>query len=228
MTKRLILLVFLTLNIKILFSQTGSISGFVFDQSNGESLSGANIYFENIPVGSVTNRSGYFVISDIPPGAYTLICSYIGYKDFKDDITLNDDESIKLAIQLEPALLETETVVVTADSERTALRLFRKDISKINISPMEIKNLPAVVESDLLRALQSLPGILPISDYSSEIYVRGGTSDQNLYLIDGADVYNPEHAFGLFSTFNTDAIKDIEVSKGGFSAEYGGRLSSVL
>ncbi len=228
MTKSLILLVFLTLNIKILFSQTGSISGFVFDQSNGESLSGANIYFENIPVGSVTNRSGYFVISDIPPGAYTLICSYIGYKDFKDDITLNDDESVKLAIQLEHALLETETVVVTADSERTALRLFRKDISKINISPMEIKNLPAVVESDLLRALQSLPGILPISDYSSEIYVRGGTSDQNLYLIDGADVYNPEHAFGLFSTFNTDAIKDIEVSKGGFSAEYGGRLSSVL
>jgi hypothetical protein len=216
------------LNFNLLFAQDGSISGFVFDDSNGESLSGANIYFENSTIGAVTNTSGYYVISDIPPGNYTLICSYIGFKDFRDDISMGDKLSIRLNIQLEPALLETETVVVTADSVRTALQLYRKDISKINISPMEIKNLPAVVEADLLRTLQSLPGILPISDYSSEIYVRGGTSDQNLYLIDGADVYNPEHAFGLFSTFNTDAIKDIEVSKGGFSADFGGRLSSVL
>ena len=219
---------FLLLSTTSLFAQNGDISGFVVDESNGESLSGANIYFENISLGSVSNTSGYYVISDVPPGNFTLICSYIGYKDFIEKITISEDQSIRLNIKLEPALLETETVVVTADSERTALQLYRKDISKINISPMEIKNLPAVVEADLLRTLQSLPGILPISDYSSEIYVRGGTSDQNLYMIDGADVYNPEHAFGLFSTFNTDAIKDIEVSKGGFSSDYGGRLSSVL
>ena len=225
---RLLLIIFLILNINLAFAQNGNISGFVFDDSNGESLSGANIYFEDLTIGSVSNTSGYYVLSEIPAGDYTLICSYIGFKDFRDNISMSADQSIRLNIQLEPALLETETVVVTADSERTALQLYRKDISKINISPMEIKNLPAVAEADLLRTLQSLPGILPISDYSSEIFVRGGTSDQNLYLIDGADVYNPEHAFGLFSTFNTDAIKDIEVSKGGFSAEYGGRLSSVL
>jgi len=218
----------LTFTINLVYAQNGNISGFVFDDSNGESLSGANIYLENVLLGGVTNTSGYYVISDIPPGDYILICSYIGFKDFRDEISLGEDQSIRLNIQLEHALLETETVVVTADSVRTALQLYRKDISKISISPMEIKNLPAVVEADLLRTLQSLPGILPISDYSSEIYVRGGTSDQNLYLIDGADVYNPEHAFGLFSTFNTDAIKDIEVSKGGFSADYGGRLSAVL
>ena len=228
MSYRMLLAILFTLNINILYAQTGNISGFIFDDSNGESLSGANIYFENLSMGSVSNKSGYYVISDIPSGDYTLICSYIGFKDFRDNISISGDQSIRLNIQLEPALLETETVVVTADSERTALQLYRKDISKISISPMEIKNFPAVVEADLLRTLQSLPGILPISDYSSEIYVRGGTSDQNLYLIDGADVYNPEHAFGLFSTFNTDAIKDIEVSKGGFSADYGGRLSSVL
>jgi hypothetical protein len=226
--KVLVVVFILIVMIGPLSAQNGNVSGFVVDDSNGESLSGANIYFKDFSLGSVSNTSGYYVISDIPPGDYTLICSYVGYKDFRDEISLGKDQSIRLNIQLVPAFLETETVVVTADSERTALQLYRKDISKMNISPLEIKYFPAVVEADLLRTLQSLPGILPISDYSSEIYVRGGTSDQNLYLIDGADVYNPEHAFGLFSTFNTDAIKDIEVSKGGFSADYGGRLSSVL
>ena len=211
-----------------IFGQTANISGFVFDQSNLESLIGANIYFENEVYGAVTNNSGYYVIPDLPAGEYVLICSYVGFQDFRQEIVLAVGEELNLSIQLEPALLETETVMVTADSERTALKLYNKDVSKIEISPKEINNLPAVVETDLLRTLQSLPGILPISDYSSEIYVRGGTSDQNLYLIDGADVYNPEHAFGLFSTFNTDAIKEIEISKGGFSASYGGRLSSVL
>lgn len=212
----------------LLFAQNATISGFVFDASSGETLIGASVYFENQTYGAITNTSGYYVISGLPAGNYKLICSYVGFKDFRKTLTLKQGQSLKLAIQLQPALLETEAVVVTADSVRTAIRLFRKAISRIDISPMEIKSLPAVAETDLLRTLQSLPGILPISDFSSEIYVRGGTSDQNLYLIDGADVYNPEHAFGLFSTFNTDAIKDIKISKGGFGAEFGGRLSSVL
>jgi len=212
----------------IVVAQTGTISGFVLDESRGESLVGANIYIENTIGGAITNQSGYYVVSEVPKGNYTVICSYIGYIEFRKDISLKEGQSLRLNITLESALLETETVVVTAESVRTAVELFRKNVSQIDISPREIKNLPAVGESDLLRTLQNLPGILPISDYSSELYVRGGTSDQNLYLIDGADVYNPEHAFGLFSTFNTDAIKDIEISKGGFTADYGGRLSSVL
>ena len=228
LSRYLVYFTLLCLQTNVIFAQTASISGFVFDQSNLESLIGANIYVEDETFGAVTNNSGYYVISDLPAGKYTLVCSYVGFKDFRQNILLAEGEELKLSIQLEPALLETETVTVTADSERTALKLYNKDVSKIDISPREINNLPAVVETDLLRTLQSLPGILPISDYSSEIYVRGGTSDQNLYLIDGADVYNPEHAFGLFSTFNTDAIKEIEISKGGFGASYGGRLSSVL
>jgi len=210
------------------YAQTASVSGFVLEESTGESLIGANIYFENFNYGAVTNHSGYYVISEIPIGDYTLICSYVGFKDFKKQVSLNPDLSLKLNIVLESAYLETDVVSVTADSVRTAVKLFRQKVSTIKISPREIKNVPAVAETDLLRTLQSLPGILPISDFSSEIYVRGGTSDQNLFLIDGADVYNPEHAFGLFSTFNTDAIKDVEISKGGFTADYGGRLSSVL
>ena len=221
-------LLFICFALSFAKAQNTSVSGFIFDASSGETLIGANVYLENTPFGAVSNRSGYYVISEVPAGSYKLICSYIGFKNFKKELRLEAGRSLKLAIKLKPALLQTEAVVVTADSVRTSVKLFRKAISRIDISPLEIKSLPAVAETDLLRTLQSLPGILPISDFSSEIYVRGGTSDQNLYLIDGADVYNPEHAFGLFSTFNTDAIKDIEISKGGFGAEYGGRLSSVL
>ncbi|OGC09806.1 hypothetical protein A2V82_02840 [candidate division KSB1 bacterium RBG_16_48_16] len=129
---------------------------------------------------------------------------------------------------LEQETIETREIVISADSVRTAQRLYNKPISDILLDPRQINQVPQFVETDLLRSLQTLPGILPISDFSSELYVRGGTPDQNLYLIDGADVYNPEHFFGLFSTFNTDAIKNVEMSKGGFGAEYGGRLSSIL
>ena len=225
--KYLLLLFFSVLYLSAV-GHASSVSGFVFDESDGESLTGANIFFEKISFGAISNNSGYYVVSDLPAGKYLLHCSYVGYRDYSKEIELEENQNFKLMIQLKPALMETEAVVVSADSVRTAVRLFRKAISRIDISPAEIKTMPAVAETDLLRMLQSLPGILPISDFSSKIYVRGGTSDQNLYLIDGADVYNPEHAFGLFSTFNTDAVKDIKISKGGFAAEYGGRLSSVL
>jgi hypothetical protein len=118
--------------------------------------------------------------------------------------------------------------LITGDSSRVIEKLFVKPISKIELSAKQINNIPRIIEADLLRALFTLPGIQPLSDFSSALYVRGGTPDQNLYQVDGTDVYNPEHAFGLFSTFNTNAIKKIELSKGGFSAEYGGRLSSIL
>ncbi len=210
------------------FAQNGSISGFVADKQDGETLIGANIYLKGHPFGASTNTARYYIIPDIPGGNYTLICSFIGYKDYKKNITLAPGQKLKLNITLVPSPLQSETITVSADSERTSVRLFDKAISDINLTPKQINQVPAVAEADLLRTLQNLPGILSLSDYSSEIYVRGGTSDQNLYLIDGADVYNPEHAFGLFSTFNTDAIKKVMISKGGFGAEYGGRLSSVL
>ncbi len=205
-----------------------TVSGFVYSKDNGETLIGANVYFNNLPMGSSTNLSGYYVIPDIPVGHHTLICDYQGYATFEKEITIVNGEDIKLNIHLENDVLETEVIVVTADSIRTAERLYRKPISTVQLNPKQINQVPQVAEADLLRTLQTLPGIVPISDFSSALYIRGGTPDQNLHLLDGTDVYNPEHMFGLFSTFNSDAIKHVELSKGGFGAEYGGRLSSVL
>jgi hypothetical protein len=206
----------------------GTISGFVYDSSNGETLIGASVYFEKTNIGATTNISGYFVIPNSPTGEQNLIVSYIGYKALLRRITVQKGTNQLIKINLELTSIQTKEIVVTGDSSRTIDKLFVKPISQIELTSRQINNIPRVVEADLLRSLQTLPGIQPLSDFSSALYVRGGTPDQNLYLVDGTDVYNPEHAFGLFSTFNTNAIKKIELSKGGFSAEYGGRLSSIL
>lgn len=213
-----------------LYSQDdrATLNGFIYDKSNGEALISANIYLKGIGLGTSSNVSGYYAIPRIVPGKYELVVSYIGYKTEIKEVSFKKNENTRLDIYLHPDVITGEVVVVTADSVRTIDKLFNKPVSRIDLTPVQLSKVPQVVEADLLRTLQTLPGIMPLSDFSSSIYVRGGTPDQNLILLDGTDVYNPEHAFGLFSTFNTDAIKKVEVYKGGFGAEYGGRLSSVI
>ncbi len=218
----------LTFFCSIVFARNGSVSGFVHDAANGEAIIGANVYIKDLNIGSSTNHSGYYVIPEVPPGEHILITEYLGYKTDRRTVRLHENEELKQIILLNEEILQAETIVVTADSLPTIEKLYRKPISEISLNSKQIKRIPQVAEADLLRSLQTLPGVLPVSDFSSALYIRGGTSDQNLYLLDGTDVYNPEHAFGLFSTFNTDAIKQVNLSKGGFGAEYGGRLSSIL
>jgi len=208
--------------------RTGTISGFVHDAANGESLIGANVFLQGTQRGSSTNAHGYFVITNLPAGKYTLVCRYIGYRVFSRELAVGPGENVRLNISLQEQPIQAQELVIVADSARTAQQLFQRPISDIELAPREINQIPQIAESDLLRSLQTLPGIVPVSDFSSALYIRGGTADQNLYLLDGTDVYNPEHMFGLFSTFNTDAIKSVEVSKGGFGAQYGGRLSSII
>ena len=207
---------------------TGSLSGFVHDGSNGEALIGASVFLQGTQIGTLSNTSGYYVIPEIPVGDYILVCSFIGYEQFTRGVWVAADENEKIDISLPVAAITAAEVVVRADSMRTSQMLFEKPISGIRLSSRQVRAIPQVAEADLLRSLQTLPGIQSLSDFSSALYVRGGTPDQNLYMIDGSDVYNPEHTFGIFSTFNTDAIKQVELSKGGFGVEYGGRLSSVL
>ncbi len=205
-----------------------TVSGYVFDKESGEALIGASVYIKDLNVGATTNVSGYFVIPNSPVGNRAVVASYLGYKPFYQKVTLTQGENQILKIYLEPEAVQTKEVLITGDSLRTIEKLFVKPVSKVELNAKQINNIPRVIEADLLRSLQTLPGIQPLSDFSSALYVRGGTPDQNLYQVDGTDIYNPEHAFGLFSTFNTNAIKKVELSKGGFNAEYGGRLSSIL
>ena len=207
---------------------TSTISGFVYDKSSGETLVGATVYLKGSRLGGITNSDGYFVISDVPSSRDTLVVTYLGYDRYQEVVAANSGHERLLKVYLSPTAYKIGEVIVTADSVSLAQRTFNRPISTLELNRKQVNAIPQFIEPDLLRALQSLPGITPISDFSSALYVRGGTSDQNLYLIDGAEIYNPEHAFGIFSTFNTDAIDRVVVSKGGFGAEYGDRLSSVI
>ena len=228
MRKFLFLLCLILVQVSFVFGQHATISGFVYDAANGEALIGTNVYLDGTQLGSSTNNSGYYVIPHIPIGRYKLTVHYIGFKIYKQEISLLGGDEKIITVNLQAQDLVLEKVVITDEAIAPAERLFDKQISQFKLSARQLKQIPQVAETDLLRSLQMLPGVLPVSDFSSALYVRGGTPDQNLYLMDGTDVYNPEHAFGLFSTFITDAIKQVELSKGGFGAKYGGRLSSIL
>ncbi len=201
-----------------------SISGFVRDASNGETLIGVNVTIRGTSLGSTTNQGGFFQINRIPSNAFTIVFSYIGYKIQSVTVTPQKDKPDVLNITLEPEAVSGEAVEVVAD------RLTTTEIKTghIAITPRKLKTVLPMAEPDLMRMLQTLPGVLTLSDFSSGLFIRGGTPDQNLILLDGTEVYGVNHLFGIFSAFDVDAIKRADLIKGGFSAQYGGRLSSVL
>ncbi|MBT6777111.1 TonB-dependent receptor, partial [bacterium] len=206
-----------------LFSQ--SVNGFVRESSSGEPISYANVFLSNTVLGAATSRDGYFVLSDIPPGKYVINVTMIGYSIFKEDIEINDSTSIRLDIQLKEEVIEASEVVVTAERQKFERAI---ESSQISLDLREINSAPAFIEPDVFRTLQMLPGVQSSSDFSSALYVRGSTPDQNLIMLDGIAIYNPYHLGGIFSTFNTDAIKEADFHAGGFPARYGGRMGAIL
>lgn len=202
-----------------------SVSGYVKDKSNGETLLGATVSIPETKRGSKTNKSGFYSISNLTPGEYTVQISYIGYESVQKKITLKKKEKLRLDIELAVGEAISDEVIITAKREEDKREI---SVSKVNIPVVAIKEIRIGGESDVFRSLQMLPGVLTSSQISSGLFVRGGSPDQNLVLLDGATVYNPSHLFGFISTFNTDAIKDVELIKGGYPAQYGNRLSAVL
>ena len=201
------------------------ISGFVRDRSNGESLPFVSVYLKDQNRGSTSNESGYFVITAIRPGPYLLEASAVGYARLQRRIDVGAD-GLALLLEMEEEVVELRTTIVEA--ERNQVEAFDISPGRTVLQASELKGAPAAIEADPIRTIQTLPGVATLSDFSVGLYVRGGTPDQNLVLLDGTDVYNASHLFGLFSTFPADAAKYTEFLRGGFPAKYGGRLSSVL
>ncbi len=204
---------------------TGTISGFVKDSTNSESLSFVNVFIQGAGRGAATNRDGYYVISGVPLDTMTVAASIIGYRMARQKVDLTAQPNLRLDFFLTPTVLVGEEVTVTAERQRFERAV---EVSTVTLDTRAINIAPAFVEADVFRTLQLLPGVQSVSDYSSALYVRGSTPDQNLILLDGITVYNPSHLGGIFSTFNTDAIKEAEFIAGGFSAKHGGRMGSVL
>jgi hypothetical protein len=206
-----------------LSAQTFSIAGYVKDSATGETLIGAAIRLPNASIGTVTNSYGYFSLS-LPVGSNQVLVSYIGYRNKL--VTVNPNTKA-LNIALSPINLEVKEVVINA--ERQDKNVKSTEMSRMELSGEKIKSLPVIFgEPDVLKAITLLPGIKSGGEASTGFYVRGGGPDQNLILMDEAVVYNPSHLFGFLSVFNSDAVKNIEVIKGGMPANYGGRLSSIL
>ena len=205
--------------------ESASLSGYVRDVTSGETLLLANVRVDGTSIGAATNNSGYYTVTGIPPGALTVAVSYIGYRTERVDVELAPGEQRRLDIELLPEEQDIEEVTVTGEREELY------EARKIGVQQLQtqlIKSLPAFLQPDVFRSLQLLPGVKAASDYSSGLYIRGGGPDQTLILLDRTSIYNPSHFFGVFSTFNPDAIKDVRLYKGGFPAEYGGRLGSVV
>lgn len=202
-----------------------TISGYVREQGTQESMPYVSVFIEELRLGAMTNDRGYYLINGVPPGEHTLIASLIGYHAYREAVTVGDDGIIQNIVIASEAI-EIESIQVEAERVRSP----SLDIipSRETFRGAELKIAPAAVEADPIRTLQTLPGVMQLSDFNTGLYVRGGTPDQNLILVDGAELYNVSHFFGLFSTFPADAIKTTELLTGGFPAQYGGRLSSVL
>lgn len=200
------------------------LSGYIEESRSRENLFGVSVYVEALQIGAVTNEYGFFSLS-LPQGKHEVTISYIGFRSQTKVLDLNSD--VEWDIALVPSSEILDEVVVMADQKVKESKVTQ--MSSVRLNPQDIKDVPALLgEQDVLKTLQLLPGIQGGTEGSAGFFVRGGTPDQNLIILDEAVVYNSNHLFGFFSVFNGDAIKSVEAFKGGFPARYGGRLSSVI
>ncbi len=202
-----------------------TISGTVLEAETGETLANAAVRIEGSTIGVATNLEGHFVLVNILSGYHTLNVSYIGYRETRVLIH-TDSLAVPFIIELVSTAAELDEVIVSSDSY--SIMKVADEVSQITISPRDLRGLPSIGDVDVFRSIQLLPGISGTNEGSSGLYVRGGTPDENLVLLDGMTVYHVDHFFGFFSAFNADAIKDVQVYKGGFPAKFGGRTSSVI
>lgn len=219
-------LFFLFLTVQLLFSVTSfaqTLSGHVQDAVSGEQLLGATVWCEDTKQGVAANIYGFYSLT-LPEGKHNIIVTYIGYtpQRFEIDLSMN----IKMDINLIAGTKLKEAVVSAESLNKIEEQV---QMSKMEIPIDQVKRLPAIGgEVDLLKVLQLLPGVQSGGEGTSGLYVRGGSPDQNLMLLDGVPLYSVNHLFGFFSVFNADAVKNMSITKGGFPARFGGRLSSIL
>ncbi len=222
MSKGYLFFIIILLFCNLLQAQNFTISGVVTEENSKELLIGVNIYLPALKTGTITNSYGFYSIT-LPKGTYKIVYSFVGYKTLEKEVEFNANRQVNISLSPGQELQEVE---VAAQQNRISREV---QMSNITLPVRDIKMLPVFLgEKDVLRMIQLMPGVQKGSEGQTGIYVRGGGPDQNLMILDDAPVYNASHLFGFFSIFNGDALRNVELIKGGFPARYGGRLSSVI
>ena len=224
LNKLFFILIVLLINITA-FAQN-DVKGFVYEKQTGEPMMFCNVYLKGTTLGASTDINGFFNITKIPDGDYTIMITNLGYDTISEPVSLRNKQVVNKKFYLEESSVMLQAVSITADKieARTETKT-----SVVNVTPKVITRIPTMGgQADLAQYLQVLPGVVFTGDQGGQLYIRGGSPIQNKVLLDGMVVYNPFHSIGLFSVFDTDIIRNAEIYTGGFGAEYGGRISSVM
>jgi hypothetical protein len=224
--KKLLILIFTIVTTLVSAQTTGSLRGFVYDKETGEPMMFSNVVLENTQIGTTTDVNGYFVLSKIKSGTYNIKVTSLGYETYIESIKVEKNKVVALKIELSPSATELETVEVKGKQEMLRTE---SQVSVEKITSTDIQQMPSIGgQADLAQYIQVLPGVVFSGDQGGQLYIRGGSAIHNKVLLDGMVVYNPFHSIGLFSVFETDIIRNADIYTGGFSAQYGGRISSVM
>ena len=224
--QRLLLVLGIVFTATLSFAQNNDIKGFVYEESTGEPVMFCNVFLKGTTMGCSTNENGYFNITRIPDGKYTMYITCVGFDTLTYPVSLANGQTINKKFTLKESSISLEAVSITADKVEAKTET---KTSVITVTPKTINKIPSVGgQADLAQYLQVVPGVIFTGDQGGQLYIRGGSPIQNKVLLDGMVVYNPFHSIGLFSIFDTDIIRNAEVYTGGFGAEYGGRVSSIM
>lgn len=211
----------------VLYAQkTGEVRGFVNNEKDGQPVPFATVFLKNTTYGANTDINGFFSLSRIPIGDYDLMVTSIGFDTLEMKIKVSSEAKTNLKLTIKEQAIQLKTVEISAEQAEKKEKTL---VSTITVTPQEIKRMPSIGgEPDMLQYIQTIPGVVFTGDQGGQIYIRGGTPIQNKVIMDGAVIYNPFHSIGLFSVFDTDIIRSVNVYTGGFGAEYGGRISSIM
>ena len=226
MNKKIFLIIFSFLFAFSIVAQKSTIRGFITDKNTSEPIMFCNVSIEGTSHGSQTDLNGMYTLSKVPVGDHTIVVTFVGYEKLTKNVSLKQGQILTLKLELKPSTVNLNEIEISA--ERQEMKTDVKAAS-IKITNEDLKLVPTIGgEADLAQYMQIVPGVIFTGDQGGQLYIRGGSPVQNKVLMDGMTIYSPFHSIGLFSVFDADIIKTTDVYTGGFSAEYGGRISSIM
>ncbi len=207
-------------------TKNGGVKGFVYDKSSGEPVPFATVNIDSSDLGATTDDKGFFNIPSLAPGTYNIRATYLGFENQVISIEIKKGQTDNIKFYMVAKSVDLKDVEISGERQK---QLTESRVSVTSITPVEMKRMPTIGgEADVAQYLQLIPGVVSTGDQGGQIIIRGATSAQTLFLLDGIPIYNPFHSIGLFSVFETDVIKNVDVYTGGFPAQYGSRTGAVV